>query len=136
MEPDVGRLTVLVADDAAEVARQLGELLAEAGARVVATASDGAEALRLFDQTAPDAVVLDNEMPRLNGLEVLKAIRTSHSSPGRRPLVIMMTMHDEPAWREQCLAAGADHFLHKGSEFERLLKILPAYCALRGAAPL
>lgn len=121
------RPTVLVADDAPEMAARVAELLTEAGAQVVATAADGAEALALFERTAPDAVVLDIEMPRLGGLEVLKAIRAQ--ARRRRPLVIMMTSHREPAWREACLAAGADHFLLKDGEIERLLQILPAYAA-------
>ncbi len=127
MDDCLAPLTVLVADDAAPVAALLSELLTEAGARVVGTAADGEQALRLFEQAAPDAVVLDIEMPRVNGLEVLKAIRARPG--GRRPLVIVMTTHGEPALRDMCLAAGADHFLEKGSEFERLLDIVPAYTA-------
>ncbi len=122
-------LRVLVADDAVPVAALLGELLTEAGALVVGTAWDGAQALRLFEQTRPDAVVLDLERPLLNGLHVLRAIRAQVGLP--RPLVIVMTTHGEPALREQCLAAGADHFLDKGTEFERLLEIVAAYTASR-----
>jgi|JI9StandDraft_1071089.scaffolds.fasta_scaffold657243_1 CheY-like chemotaxis protein len=121
--------TVLVADDAAEVALRVAELLAEAGAEVVATAADGAQALALFERTHPDAVVLDIEMPRLGGLDVLKAIRAQGQAGSQRPLVIMMTSHNEPAWREECLAAGADHFLLKQAEIEQLLQIVPAYTA-------
>ncbi len=121
------RPTVLVADDAPDVAARVAELLTEAGAEVVGTAADGAQALELFELTTPDAVVLDIEMPRLSGLEVLKAIRAL--ARRQRPLVIMMTSHNEPAWREACLAAGADHFLLKDGEIERLLQILPAYTA-------
>lgn len=125
---------MLVADDAAAVAQRVAELLDEAGAEVVATAADGRQALALFESTHPDALVLDIEMPRLGGLDVLKAIRAREAAPGRRPLVIMMSNHAEPAWRAQCLAAGADHFLLKGSEIERLLQILPAYRAALGGA--
>jgi CheY-like chemotaxis protein len=85
------------------------------------------QALALFERIHPDAVVLDIDMPRLGGLEVLKAIRVMDLFRGHRPLVVMMTSHQEPAWRQVCLAAGADHFLLKDSEIELLLKIMPAY---------
>lgn len=127
-----GRPTVLVADDAAAVATRVAELLTEAGADVVATAADGAQALALFERMQPDAVVLDIEMPRLDGLEVLKAIRARGTACGHRPLVVMMTSHHEPVWRQVCLAAGADHFLLKDAEIERLLDIVPAYTVADG----
>ena len=124
------RLKFLVADRAASVAVLVAELLTEAGAEVVATAADGAQALQLFDQAGPDAVVLDLAMPRLNGIELLKAIRSREKAAGcASHLLIVLTSHHEPSLREQCMEAGADHFLLKSCDFERLLEIVPAYTA-------
>ena len=115
----------LVADDMPAIASLVSELLREAGADVVGLAYDGAEALQMFDDNAPDGVVLDIEMPELNGFQVLEAIRTRER--GTRCLAIVLTAHSERSMREQALASGADHFLHKSTELERLLKIVPDF---------
>ena len=116
---------ILLVDDDPTVIGVLGTILQEFGRLRFATS--GQDALRMARQSVPDLILLDIEMPRLGGLEVLKAIRAQ--ARRQRPLVIMMTSHREPAWREACLAAGADHFLLKDGEIERLLQILPAYAA-------
>ena len=115
----------LIADDVHAIGRLVGELLREGGADVVGPAMDGAQALRLFHETSPDGVVLDIAMPELNGFELLRAIRASEQ--GRRCLLIVLTSHAEPSMREQAYADGADHFLHKSSEFEHLLQIVPDF---------
>jgi two-component system response regulator FimZ (fimbrial Z protein) len=125
------RSSFLVADDAPRVAVRVAELLLEAGVDVVDTAADGAEALRRFEQSRPDGVVLDIAMPHLDGLSVLRAIRARGAGHESRPWVIVMTAHDEPAWREHALGAGADHFLHKARDLERLLEIVPGLLAQR-----
>ena len=107
------------------IASLVSELLWEAGAEVVGQAHDGAEALRMFDENTPDGVVLDIEMPELNGFEVLQAIRARER--GTHCLAIVLTAHFEQSMREQAYAAGADHFLHKSTELERLLKIVPDF---------
>jgi two-component system, NarL family, response regulator DesR len=112
---------VLVADDMPAVARRIRDLLQQDGdIEVVGLARDGAEALRLFEETAPDGVVLDFNMPKLNGADVLRSIRRS----GRACFSIVLTNHAEPAIREACLAAGADHVLHKATGFERVPAII------------
>lgn len=115
----------LVADDVRPLAQLVSDLLREGGADVVALAADGAEALRMFRETEPDGVVLDIEMPELNGFEVLRAIRASER--GADCLVIMLTSHSEPSMREQAYADGADHYLNKTTEFEQLLRIVPDF---------
>jgi CheY-like chemotaxis protein len=117
----------LVADDMPAIASLVSELLREAGADVVGVAGDGAEALELFDETSPDGVVLDIEMPELNGFQVLQAIRSREH--GTRCFAIILTAHSEQSMREQAYAAGADHFLHKSTELERLLEIVPDFIA-------
>lgn len=114
-----------MADDMPAIASLVSELLREAGAEVVGQAHDGAEALQMFDKCAPDGVVIDIEMPELNGFDVLRAIRQKGRAP--RCLAIVLTAHAEQSMREQAYACGADHFLHKSTELERLLKIVPEF---------
>ena len=125
MDKQRARPRFLVADDMPAMAALVGALLREAGAEVVATARDGAEALQLFDETSPDAVVIDIEMPELNGFQVLQAIRAKESKT--RCLAIILTAHSEHAMRDEAFVSGADHFLHKGTDLERLLQIVPDF---------
>ena len=108
---------VLVADDTPAVARRVVELLREVeGVEVVGPVGDGSEALRMFHETAPACVVLDLNMPSLDGLGLLDAIRAEDT----QCLLIVLTSHEEPSIRERCVAAGADHFLRKSREFEQV----------------
>ena len=129
MEQQRARPRFLVADDMPAMAALVSALLREAGAEVVGLARDGAEALQMFDDTAPDAVVLDIQMPELNGFEVLQAIRAKEGKT--RCLAIVLTAHSEHAMRDEAFACGADHFLHKGTDLERLLQIVPEFAARR-----
>jgi CheY-like chemotaxis protein len=107
---------VLIADDNASVRDALREALAAEGDfLLVGTAADGAEALRMIRETRPDLVVLDNDMPRLTGIEVLRTIHTS--LPETR--VVMFTLDD--TIREAALAAGAAAFVTKDTPLGSLL---------------
>lgn len=112
---------ILVADDSRDMARRIAETLAELDqVTVVGPAHDGLEALALYEAEPPDAVILDFDMPGLSGLEVLRRIR----SGGGDCLVVMLTAHSGASVRERCLAEGADHFLQKGVDEDRLIEII------------
>jgi two-component system chemotaxis response regulator CheY len=66
---------VLIADDAAFVRLVLGQALAGGGHDVVGEAATGDEAVRLYSELKPDAVVIDVNMPGLNGMDAARAIR-------------------------------------------------------------
>ena len=119
-----------MADDMPAIASLVSELLLEAGAEVVGQAFDGAEALQMFNDFKPDGVVLDIEMPEMNGFRVLQEIRAREGET--RCLAIVLTAHHEHSMREQAYASGADHFLHKSTELERLLKIVPDFADRHG----
>jgi DNA-binding NarL/FixJ family response regulator len=112
---------VLIADDARSVAIRLTKLVQETGkVDVIATAFDGLEAKRSFEEIGPDAVILDFAMPLLSGLDVIRAIRRTDSEC----LVIVLTNQSSVSIRERCLAAGADHYLLKSRDFEAIAAIL------------
>lgn len=118
---DGNRPMLLVAEDAADVAERLCELLLEAGdIEILGPVADGSEAIRLFRQHSPDGAILDFQLPGATGLDVLRAIREVDGDC----LVVIVTAHKDPAIRVQCLKAGADHFLDKSTEFERVLDIV------------
>jgi DNA-binding NarL/FixJ family response regulator len=117
----ISPIRVLVADDSPVVRKRLAALLNEVDCiQVVGEAQSAFEAMLLFEERRPDAVVLDFQFPDASGLEVLRRIK--HSAP--LCLVIILTTFREPAFKSICLAAGADHFFHKATEFERVPEVL------------
>jgi CheY-like chemotaxis protein len=108
---DLSHLRVLVAEDG-ETNRLLAErMLGAMGAEAV-TAADGAEALHLLERESFDLALLDIEMPRLSGLEVLRAVRAARNGLERLPMVAL-TAYVLRAQREEIYAAGADGIVAK-----------------------
>jgi two-component system response regulator EvgA len=110
-------MRVLVIDDSRTVRARLLSLLSEAGLVVVGEASDGLEALSLISEHVPDVIILDLEMPRMGGLEVLRRLRLLQSPPR----TIVYTNHGGERYRAECLRLGAESFLDKSSEFEHVI---------------
>jgi DNA-binding NarL/FixJ family response regulator len=114
-------MKVFVADDSSAVVERLADLLEEVpGVQLVGRAGDVTEALRGIEQVNPDAVILDLQMPGGSGLDVLRVTRRDH--PGL--YVLICTNSPYPQYREECLSAGANFFLDKSAEFERIPAIL------------
>ena len=101
---------VLVVDDEDDVRDVLGVIL-EADGHQVLQAVDGLHALRLIADKCPDVVVLDVRMPRLNGIEVLRALRMA---PATKDLpVVMVTVCGKPDERQTALALGVVDYINK-----------------------
>ena len=110
--PVSGSPRVLLADDD-EISRQLlGAAMRRMGFDVH-TASDGDEALDLIAKAQPDLLVLDFEMPALNGAEICHRLRTSDNEDWRNLPVIMLTAHAGEEEEIACLQAGANDFVTK-----------------------
>ncbi len=105
-------IDVLVVDDAVVIRKLVGDVLAEdPGLRVVGTAADGRIALQKLLQVKPDVVTLDFEMPGLDGLETLKAIRTTHP---KLPVIMFSTVTARGAVQTlDALAHGASDYVTK-----------------------
>lgn len=119
---------VLVVDDDRAVRESLRRSLAFNGYDVH-LASDGAEALAGIGAIAPDVVVMDVMMPKLDGLEATRALRAA----GNDVPVIVLTARDAVGDRVEGLDAGADDYLTKPFALEELLARLRAL--LRRVAP-
>lgn len=99
---------ILVVDDDAIMRRACVEVLRTAGYRTV-EASDGAECLEVAQREKPALVILDLDMPRLSGLEAVKALRER----GDLMPVLMLTGFNDVDRRVRGLGAGADDYLGK-----------------------
>ena len=100
-------MKILIADDDVELRELIGFALRQAGYLVI-QAADGAEALHLFDREQPDLVILDVNMPQLNGLEVCRRIRAEAATP-----IMMLTVRSSEEDQVQGLDLGADDYLTK-----------------------
>jgi DNA-binding NarL/FixJ family response regulator len=117
---DEKRLRIIIAEDSNVVRKLLTALLSQIEkVEIIGVAPDGEVALRLIRGLKPDVVILDIEMPHLSGLEVLKEVRKIEDDS---PVVIIFT--SEEAYRDECLANGANFFLDKVTEFKLLIEIL------------
>jgi CheY-like chemotaxis protein len=110
-------MRVLVVDDSSEVRGRLVSLLEELGpVDSLMEAGSVAEAQRLLSESKADLVVLDMRLPDGDGLEVLRAAKRLRPEPA----VVVLTNYPYDELRAACLAAGADGFLDKRTEFSRL----------------
>jgi FixJ family two-component response regulator len=110
------RCNVAIVDDDNSVRKALRRLMWSVDFKATTFAS-GREFLAVVAGLEPDCVVLDLQMPDLNGLEVQQEL----TERGIRLPIIFITAHDEPGARTECLAAGALNYLRKPLDEKLLL---------------
>ncbi|MFG6444513.1 response regulator [Microbacterium sp. P06] len=120
-------MKVLLADDDPQLVRALRITLAAHGYEVVA-APDGAAAITLAAQSHPDLVVLDLGMPRLDGVQVIEALRGWTSVP-----ILVVSGRTGSADKVEALDAGADDYVTKPFQIDELLARLRALSRRHGA---
>jgi len=103
---------ILVVDDDALSRTLLARLLTAAGYKCIVS-KDGSEALEIIHARPPSLLLLDFDMPGLNGAEVLTRIRSDHNPTVSQIPVIMLTAHGSEDSEVSCLQAGADDFVTK-----------------------
>ena len=114
-------MRVLIADDSDAIVERLAVLMAEMeGIELVGRAGTVGDASRSIRQLEPDVVILDLHMPGGSGFDVLAGLKAD----GRAPVVIVLTNHPHPQYRDRCLQSGARFFLDKSTEFEKVVEIL------------
>jgi CheY-like chemotaxis protein len=106
------RLRVLVAEDNA-VNQQVAVGMLERAGHEAAVAGNGREVLALLEKEAFDVVLMDVQMPELDGLETTAAIRERERATGAHLPIVALTAHAMRGDAERCLAAGMDAYLAK-----------------------
>jgi DNA-binding NarL/FixJ family response regulator len=119
----VSDIKVVVVDDHQIVREGLSSLLgALDGVDVVGTAEDGRDAVHVVAESRPDVVVMDIQMPHLDGIEATRLITGRH--PGTR--VVMLTMNEDDETVLSAIRAGASGYLLKGSGAEEVQNAIRA----------
>lgn len=116
-------LQVLLVDDDRINRLVAGELLRRQGWQVT-EAENGRQALTAIASTDFDLVLMDMEMPEIDGLEATRLIRKMAGAADRRLPIIAMTAHALESYRQQCLAAGMDDFISKPFEIGTFLQVI------------
>jgi DNA-binding NarL/FixJ family response regulator len=108
--PTSRTIKILIVDDSAVVRASVSGFLAlHPRVEVVGMAADGREALALLVHRKADLVVMDLDMPVMDGLQTMRRIRERHAATR----VVIMTMYSESEVKARCLEGGADAFILK-----------------------
>ncbi|REJ95714.1 MAG: PAS domain S-box protein [Planctomycetota bacterium] len=110
--PDLPPLNILVAEDGL-VNQQIAIGVLSRGGHTVEVADDGRAAVEAWQHGAYDLILMDVQMPVMDGLEATREIRTRERSTGNHIPIIAMTARAMPGDEELCLAAGMDAYLSK-----------------------
>ena len=131
-------IRVLIVDDLPQVRQGLATVLKLAARRsspaieVVGEAQDGWEAIHQVRALHPDVILMDLEMPAMDGYEATRRIKAEPPAPR----VIILSIHAGIEAQESAWAAGADGFIPKGASYEVLLNaILSAYKIFKSTNP-
>jgi two-component system cell cycle response regulator DivK len=125
MDPN---LVVLVVEDSESVYEMFSDALAEAGCRVVG-ASDGAEALDVALAVHPDVIVMDLQLPTLDGIQATRRLRGHPQT--RDAGIVMVTGRIRGGWESEAKAAGCDLVLYKPCSLTLLLETIRSLGAKR-----
>ncbi len=112
---------VMVVDDSVTVRKVTGRFLEREGFEVI-TATDGRDAMTVLQDHTPDVMLLDIEMPRMDGFEVVAAMRSS--SVWKDIPIIMITSRTGEKHRERALSLGANRYMGKPYQEDQLLAII------------
>ena len=119
------RLRILLAEDSLVNQKLVLALLGRAG-HILKVANNGKDALNLFQAERFDLILMDVQMPEMDGLEATEAIRAREKITGTHIPIIAMTAHALKGDRERCLAAGMDEYVSKPIRAKHLFETIDA----------
>ncbi len=116
---DARALRVLLVEDSPRIATMLRDMLeSDGGVRVVEVVSDEQSAIRQAQLAEVDVMILDLQLAKGTGFGVLSQLRD------KRPVTVVLTNYALPEYRRRALALGAEYFLDKSKDLEKLQSIM------------
>lgn len=113
-------MRILIVDDAAFMRMMIKNILLKNGYEIVGEAENGKMAVDLYSETKPDLVTMDITMPEMDGIEAVKAIRSTDSSAS----IIMCSAMGQQSMVMDAIQAGAKDFIVKPFQQDRLLQAI------------
>jgi len=126
VQKEKGQLRILLAEDNAINQKIACHVLEKQGHHVT-VAADGRQALNALDQAHFDVVLMDVQMPEMDGFETTGAIRARERGTGVHLPIIAMTAHAMMGDRERCIAAGMDSYISKPLAIKELIELLEKF---------
>lgn len=114
---DMAHARILVADDDVIGRKLLTHALKSLDCSID-VATDGVSAVEMWEAKPYDMIIMDVQMPRMDGLTVARTIREKEAVRGGHTLILAMTAHAHPEFEQKCLAAGMDAYLSKPFEMQ------------------
>src|SRR5690554_5759963 len=113
-------IKVLIADDHSLLRTGLVKLLEMTdGIEIVGQAENGIDAVRLAGEIRPDVILMDINMPKLNGIEATRQISAKYGIP-----ILALTIHDDEEYIAEMIRAGAKGYVLKDSELQNLVRAI------------
>ena len=116
-------ITFLVAEDNAINQRLISRLLEKRGHSVVVV-RNGLEVLQAMEKRSFDVVLMDGQMPEMDGFEAAKRIREAEKTTGKHVPIIALTAHAMPGDKERFLDCGMDGYVSKPIKLEELFTVI------------
>ena len=119
-------MNVLVAEDDTTMRQMIAILLSRRNISCT-LAEDGKKAVEAWESGEHELILMDVQMPNLDGLEATRIIREKERGTGHHVTIIAMTAHAMDQDRENCLEAGMDDYISKPIEFKELISLINKY---------
>ena len=117
----MANIRVLIVDDVSQVRQELRTMLTlSSDVEIVGEAANGLEAIRQAEALQPEVILMDLEMPVLDGYQATEQIK--NQQPSRR--IVALTVHGYEEARQRALQAGVDAFIVKGESLENLVQAI------------
>jgi CheY-like chemotaxis protein len=129
--PDANRLRILMAEDNS-INQRVGKLILQKAGFLIDLVADGCEAVEAHRNSPYDLILMDCQMPVMDGFEASRLIRTM--SDHRQPVIIAVTANALVGERERCLSAGMDDYLSKPFQAEQLVSVVRKWAMERRLA--
>jgi DNA-binding response OmpR family regulator len=113
-------MKALIVEDSDLIRTDLLEIFKEFENLTVLQAENGQSALKIFEDEAPELIILDLGLPYLSGFEVLRKIKNKKPSV----IIVVFTNHSEKYFVDICEKYGADHFFDKSTQFDEFVSTI------------